>query len=43
MIGDLMGHNSIVSTAIYLRLHTEMLRDVALPVPSADETAGGGV
>lgn len=43
MIGDLMGHNSIVSTAVYLRLHTEMLRDVALPVPSADETAGGGV
>ena len=42
-IGDLMGHNSIVSTAVYLRLHTEMLRDVALPVPGADETAGGGV
>ena len=43
VIGDLMGHNSIVSTAVYLRLHTEMLRDVALPVPGADETAGGGV
>lgn len=41
-IGDLMGHNSITSTAIYLRLHTEMLRDVALPVPGVDETAGGG-
>ena len=42
-IGDLMGHHSIVSTAIYLRLHTEMLRDVALPVPGVDEIAGGGV
>jgi len=41
-IGDLMGHNSIASTSIYLRLHTEMLRDVALPVPGANETAGGG-
>jgi integrase len=41
-IGDLMGHNSIASTAVYLRLHTEMLRDVALPVPGVDETEGGG-
>jgi integrase len=41
-IGDLMGHTSITSTAIYLRLHTEMLRDMALPVPGVDETAGGG-
>lgn len=42
-IGDLMGHNSIASTAVYLRLHTEMLRDVALPVPCVDETTGGDV
>ena len=41
VIGDLMGHNSIVSTAIYLRLHIDMLRDVALPVPMEKETAGG--
>ena len=32
-IGDLLGHRSIESTAIYLRLHTDMLRGVALPVP----------
>jgi len=33
LIGDLMGHQSLRSTAVYLRLQTEALRDVALPVP----------
>ena len=40
-IGDLMGHNSLVSTAVYLRLQTEVLRDVALPVPSRGQSEGG--
>lgn len=40
-IGDLMGHHTIVSTAIYLRLQTEVLRKVALPVPTTHE--GGAV
>lgn len=42
-IGDLMGHNNIASTAIYLRLHTEMLRDVALPVPTVNNIEGGEI
>jgi site-specific recombinase XerD len=33
-IGDLLGHRSLGSTCLYLRLDTEMLRDVALPVPT---------
>jgi site-specific recombinase XerD len=33
-IGDLMGHHTIVSTAVYLRLQTDVLRKVALPVPT---------
>lgn len=33
-IGDLMGHRSLVSTSIYLRLQSELLREVALQVPS---------
>ena len=32
-IGDLLGHRTFESTAVYLRLNTEALRDVALPVP----------
>lgn len=32
-IGDLLGHRSPESTAVYLRLATEDLRTVALPVP----------
>jgi len=32
-IGDLLGHRSFESTAVYLRLNTEALRGVALPVP----------
>jgi integrase/recombinase XerD len=34
-IGDLMGHHSLVSTAVYLRLQSDVLREVALPVPDA--------
>jgi site-specific recombinase XerD len=33
-IGDLMGRASIFSTAVYLRLQTDVLREVALPVPA---------
>jgi integrase len=40
-IGDLMGHNSLISTGIYLRLQTDVLRDVALPVPGKHIEAGG--
>ena len=32
-IGDLLGHRSLESTCVYLRLDTDMLRAVALPVP----------
>ncbi|MBU0845248.1 integrase [Pseudomonas sp. GW456-12-10-14-TSB6] len=32
-IGDLLGHRSLESTCVYLRLQTESLRDVALPLP----------
>lgn len=32
-IGDLLGHRTFESTAVYLRLNTEALRDVALQVP----------
>ena len=34
-IGDLLGHRSVESTGVYLRLHVEDLRDVALPLPTA--------
>lgn len=33
-IGDLLGHRSLESTCVYLRIETEMLRSVALAVPS---------
>ncbi len=32
-IGDLLGHRSVESTGVYLRLDVEDLRDVALPLP----------
>jgi integrase/recombinase XerD len=32
-IGDLLGHRSVESTGVYLRLHVEDLRDVALSLP----------
>jgi integrase/recombinase XerD len=37
-IGDLLGHRSLESTGVYLRLNTEALREVALPVPRARAT-----
>jgi integrase/recombinase XerD len=40
IIGDLMGHNSLISTGIYLRLQTDVLRDVALPVPGGHSETG---
>jgi site-specific recombinase XerD len=33
-IGDLLGHRSSEATCVYLRLHVEDLRDVALEVPA---------
>jgi integrase/recombinase XerD len=39
-IGDLLGHRSLESTCAYLRLDTEMLRRVALEVPSAARRSG---
>jgi site-specific recombinase XerD len=33
VIGDLLGHRTTEATCAYLRLDTEDLRDVALPVP----------
>jgi integrase/recombinase XerD len=36
-IGDLLGHRSAESTCVYLRLHVEDLRDVALDLPAATE------
>jgi integrase len=38
-IGDLLGHRSVESTSVYLRLHLDDLRGVALPLPSP-ATAG---
>ncbi len=32
-IGDLLGHRSLESTCVYLRLHVEDLRDAALDLP----------
>lgn len=34
IIGDLLGHRTLESTCVYLRLETEALRGVALPVPN---------
>lgn len=36
-IGDLLGHRSVESTCVYLRLHVEDLRDVALDLPQISE------
>ena len=33
-IGDLLGHHTLESTCVYLRLQTEALREVGLPIPS---------
>ena len=34
LIGDLLGHHSLASTGAYLRIQTDMLREVALDVPT---------
>jgi integrase len=34
VIGDLLGHRSLEATCAYLRVDADMLRTVALPVPS---------
>jgi integrase/recombinase XerD len=39
-IGDLLGHRTLESTCVYLRLHTEALRDVGLPLPSRPKNGG---
>jgi integrase/recombinase XerD len=36
-IGDLLGHRNAGSTCVYLRLATEDLREVALPVPQGPQ------
>ena len=38
-IGDLLGHRYVDSTSGYLRLATEDLRDVALPMPKTSPAA----
>lgn len=38
-IGDLLGHHSAESTCVYLRLHVEDLREVALDLPVGREEA----
>lgn len=39
-IGDLLGHTTLESTSVYLRLHTEALRNVALPLPKISAHTG---
>lgn len=34
MISDLLGHRTLESTCVYLRLQTGALREVALPLPT---------
>ena len=40
-IGDLMGHRNLVSTSVYMRLQSDLLREVALEVPN--HAVGGAV
>ena len=42
-IGDLLGHRSPESTAVYIRLATDDLREVALPVPAFTERQKEGL
>jgi site-specific recombinase XerD len=42
MIGDLLGHHALESTCVYLRLHVEALRQVALPVPGCGRVSMKG-
>ena len=40
-IGDLLGHRTLESTCVYLRLQTDALRDVALPIPHLERKSIG--
>lgn len=40
-IGDLLGHRTLESTCVYLRMQTEALRNVGLPVPKATAVRSG--
>jgi integrase len=40
-IGDVLGHRTVESTGVYLRLQVEDLRDVALPLPAGDPCLEG--
>ncbi len=42
-IGDVLGHRSVESTGIYLRLQVEDLRDVGLPLPTPASCLEGGL
>jgi integrase/recombinase XerD len=41
-IGDLLGHRSLESTGVYLRLDIKALREVALQVPRSPTTEAAG-
>jgi site-specific recombinase XerD len=40
-IGDLLGHHSLESTCVYLRIDTDILRAVALSVPRIERGSRG--
>lgn len=42
-IGDLLGHRTLETTCVYLRLAVDDLRDVALPLPAAADRSAPGV
>jgi site-specific recombinase XerD len=42
-IGDVLGHRTLESTAVYLRLAVEDLRDVALDLPAGLASDATGV
>ena len=42
-IGDLLGHRTLESTCVYLRLAVDDLRDVALPLPATVDRSAPGV
>jgi site-specific recombinase XerD len=43
IIGDLLGHRTVQSTQVYLRLQTECLREVGLPLPGISHDPGRSV
>ena len=42
-IGDILGHRTLESTCVYLRLAVDDLRDVALPLPATVDRGAPGV